>query len=288
MQIIDRSNNIAAGIELIDVNLQPMQIRSFFAAQNGALRAPRGFYKLSNTVLEQAHLSYEITSLPEMEIPPLGTYDNELEKQRKTSEFFWLSAHYRFEIVVSYDNGRNWYFRNAIPLKRPLGFPLQTVRLLDLLSDTDIFRMRNGMLVGCRFRNAVVGSNNYGIPKHGFDSMVIHTQGVCEETVYESVQDLVGTATATFTTLVQPAGSNAFSTLILPRAGRKSLAFSSPSAATATFTIRYGAAADTAATSFTLKGGESIAGLANYTGEVSFNQTTAQLNTRVQAIEVVS
>ena len=282
MQIIERSTNICSARELVDSSLQSLQIRSFFSAQNGLLKAPKGFYKLSNTVLEQVHLSYQITSLAEAEIPLLGDYDNNLEKQRKTADYFWKSAHYRFEVLTSYDTGRNWFFRNAIPLKRPAGFPVQTVRILDLLSDTDIFRLRYGMLIGCRFRDV-----GYGIPKSGLDSCIIHSQGVCEETVYESVQEIIGTSVATFTTERQPTSSNAYSTLITPRAGRKILTFSSPSATTCNFTVRYGSTTDTSAGYFTIKGGETITGRSGYEGEISFNQVTNQLNTRVQVVEIV-
>jgi hypothetical protein len=281
MQIFDRSSNVCNSQELVDARLQPLQIRTFYSHSHGLLKAPKGFYKLTNTILEQAHMSYELTSLAENEIP-LMSGDNELEQQRKTADFFWKSAHYRFEILVSYDNGKNWRFRNALPLKRPEGFPVQTVRLLDLLSDTDIYRLTYGMLVGCRFRDV-----GYGIPKLGFDSCVIHNQGVCEETIYENLQQLVGTSTATFVREIQPLAANAFSMLCPARIGRKAITFSSPSNATASFTIRYGGVADTTAQTFTLTGGNTpIAGRSDYLGEISFNQVTAQANTRVQAIEL--
>jgi hypothetical protein len=286
MQIIDRSSNQCNAVELVDDKLQPLQVRGFYSHSHGQLKVPKGFYKLTNTVLEQAHLTYELSSLVEMEIPETRG-DNELEEQRKTSNFFWLSPHYRMEFLVSYDGGKRWTFRSAMPLKRPKGFPVQTVRLLDFFSDTDIYRLTYGMILGVRFRSVILNGVSFGIPKNGLDSCVIHCQGVCEETAYESVQQLIGTSTATFVTERQPVTNNAFSQLTAARVGRKTLSFRSPSAATVTFTVRYGGVAETGAQTFTISGGQTVVGRSAYEGEVSFSQVTNAVNVRLEATEIV-
>lgn len=281
MEFLDKSENLASSIELVTASLSPLQVRSFFRHSIGSIIPRQGYRKLTNTLLESAIMVYQFPSMAEAEIPLIQESDTDIEKMRKTSDYFWKKQHYQIEFVASYNNQKTWSFLAALPLKRAAGFPVQRVRLMNLITDQDFFRFVPGMHLGARFRDT-----GYGIPKLSQgDFCTVNMQGVLEQSLYEATAIIKGTNTQTFTTTIQPLGSAAFALLSPARQSRNSFIFSTTGASTITYTIRYGAVADTAALSFTMKGGETLQGLAGYKGEISFSASST-LNTRITLVEV--
>jgi hypothetical protein len=281
MEFLDKSENIANSVELITASLQPLQVKSFFCYQAGSIIPKQGYRKLANTLLESVIMIYQFASMAEAEIPLIQESDTDIEKMRKTSDYFWKKQHYQIEFVASYDNQKTWSFLAALPLKRAAGFPVQRVRLMNLITDQDYFRFVPGMYLGARFRDT-----GFGIPKSASgDFCTVNMQGVCEQSLYEGRAVIETTNTQTFVTQIQPLGSNAVALLAPARQSRTSFVISTTGANTITYTVRYGGVADNTALAFTMKGGETLQGLAGYKGEISFSATQS-FGTRITLSEV--